>query len=177
MQLFLLPRFILKNQSDAAEHPYTMAAWKGIFITSFFALLTLSTTAAQDLTSCGTPKEEPAIAVIKSINSACVLSKEAIPEGEVLPDFVVGIDESIKSIGGRLDKPSPFGKCWWDSRFDCIGVKRAVVDLSAQVAMVEDAHYKNADLGKRYLPRRAKALEQQEQLIVEMDSFCNGLRH
>jgi hypothetical protein len=154
-----------------------MAAWKGILTSSYLLLLTLSTAAAQDLTSCGTPKEEPALAVVKLINSACVLSKEALPDGDILPDFVVAIDESIKSIGGRLDKPSPFGKCWWDSRFDCYKVKGALIDLSAQVALVEDAHYRDPDLGKTYLPRRAKALEHQEQLIVEMDSFCNGLRH
>ena len=151
-----------------------MRHWKPLLLALTLSLPILPALANSD---CSTPNEATAATVVKAIQSVCILAKQAIPDGRVDPVLEEEVNESIRSIGGKLDAPNPFGRCWWDSRFDCLKAKEAVGILADQVAAFEDAHYLDQSIAAATRTKRAEIVNAREVLTNDINSYCNTLRH
>ena len=128
-------------------------------------------------TPCDQPKEASAGSVAQAIQSICVLAKQAVPDGHVDPALAEEINESIKVIGGRLQNPNPFGRCWYDSRYDCLKAKEAVGILTQQVGAFQDVNYVNQDTAAITRSKRLAIAHSSDELVDNIHSFCNTLRH
>jgi hypothetical protein len=126
---------------------------------------------------CDRPNEASAETVAQAIQSVCILAKQAVPEGHVNPALGEEVNESIRVIGGRLQNPNPFGRCWYDSRYDCLKAKEAVGILTQQVGAFQDIHYVSPDTAAATRSKRLAITNSSDELVDNIHSFCNTLRH
>jgi hypothetical protein len=154
-----------------------MLPWKRFLLVLLTSSQIYITKAAAEDVPCDSPKELSAVSISQAIQSVCILAKEAVPDGAADPLLVDEVNNSIRLIGGKVGLPNPFGRCWWDSRFDCLKAKEAVVILGDQVAAFEDAHYSDAEIAAKTRVKRSAVKELRDSLEGDIHFFCNTLRH
>lgn len=155
-----------------------MRHWKLVllaFTVSLPPLLYFQPALAQS--PCSQPPEASAESVAQAIQSVCVLAKQAVPDGFVDPVLGEEVNESIRVIGGRLQNPNPFGRCWYDSRYDCLKAKEAVGILTEQVGAFQDVHYADEGTAAVTKSKRLAIAKSSGELVDNIHSFCNTLRH
>jgi hypothetical protein len=155
-----------------------MRHWKQLLLAFTLSLPTfLQPCPALAQSPCDRPTESSAETVVQAIQSVCVLAKQAVPDGYVDPALGEEVNESIRAIGGRLQNPNPFGRCWYDSRYDCLKAKEAVGILTQQVGAFQDIHYVNQDTAAVTKSKRLEIANSSSELVDNIHSFCNTLRH
>ena len=154
-----------------------MLPWKRFLLVLLSSSLLVITSSAAEEIPCDSPKETTAANLAQAIQGVCILAKEAVPDGAVEAELSEEIDASIRLIGGKISTPNPFGRCWWDSRYDCLKAKEAVGILSDQVAAFEDAHYSDTVIAAKTKGKRSAVQAGRVTLESEIQFFCNTLRH